>query len=212
MIGVIEHQEIGEFLLAEFARHVRQREQALRHGGEGEEVLALVPHHHVEPDMVARQRQDPAARVPDRDRERTAQHRPEVVAELLPGGQQDARIRPGHGVLRRHSDAGEHVVAIVEPHVGGDHRAAGAAPRLAVELVLRRHAHQHMDEADVAGDRHIGPIGAVRAERVGHAFEVVPRHRLAVEAQQAGDAAHAKRAIARRGHKGGDARLRGLML
>jgi hypothetical protein len=86
MIGVVEHQKIGEFFFAQLARHVVEREQPVRHGGEGEESLAFVPHHHIEPEMIARQGQSVAARIPDRDRERPAQHRPKRVTKLLPAG------------------------------------------------------------------------------------------------------------------------------
>jgi acetyl-CoA carboxylase beta subunit len=39
-----------------------------------------------------------------------------------------------------------------------------------------------VDKADVAGDHQIGSIGAVKVERIRHAFEVAPRDRAAVEA------------------------------
>ena len=42
MIGVIEHQKIGELFLVQLARHVVHREQAARHRGKGEKVLAGV--------------------------------------------------------------------------------------------------------------------------------------------------------------------------
>jgi hypothetical protein len=192
VIGVIEHQKIGKFLFAQFARHLIEREQPVRHGGEGEKSLAFVPHHHVEPEMIARQRQNAAARIPDRDRERPTQHRPQRVAKLLPAGEQHARIRPRPRLPRHDTDPLQHVVAIVEPHVSGDQRAARALPRLAIELVLRRHAHQHVDETDSVGDRHVGSIGTVLTQRIRRAFEAMPGHGFAVEAQQSGDCAHGR--------------------
>ena len=190
VVGVIEHQKIGEFFFAQLARHVVEREQPVRHGGEGEKSLAPVPHHHVEPEMIARQRQSAAALVPDRDGERPAQHRPQRVAELFPAGKQHARIRPRPRLPRHDADPLQHLVAIVEPQVGGDQRPARALPRLAIELVFRRHAHQHVDEAYTLADRHVGAIGTILAQRIGRAFEAKPGHGAAVEAQQPGNGAH----------------------
>ena len=140
--------------------------------------------------MVARQRQSAAALVPDRDRERPAQHRPKRVAEFFPAGEQHARIRPRPRLTRRDADPLQHLVAIVEPQVGGDQRPARALPRLAIELVFRRHAHQHVDETDAVGDRHVGAIRTVLAQRIRRAFEAMPGHGAAVEAQQSGNRAH----------------------
>ena len=142
--------------------------------------------------MVARQRQGANARVPDRDRERAAQDRPNIVAEFLPGGEKHARIRPGRRRLRRDADPSEHFVAIVEPDIRRDQRAAFALPGLAIELVFRGHAHQHVDKADgFAGDDR-GAIRPVLTQRIGDALEVVSGHGPAVEPQEAGDTAHRK--------------------
>jgi len=85
VLPVIEHQEIGDFLLVDLARHVGQRKQPLRHRGESEEAIAFVPHHHVVAEMVACQGQRLVARVPDRHGKRPAQQSPDVLAEFLPG-------------------------------------------------------------------------------------------------------------------------------
>src|SRR5262245_29304802 len=94
MFGVIEHQEVGELLLAELAWHFVDCKKRIWHARESKEAIVPVPHHHIEPEMVACQRQDPAARVPDRRRKRTAQHRPDVVAELFPPCKKQARVWP----------------------------------------------------------------------------------------------------------------------
>ena len=190
MFGVIEDEEIGEFLLAQFARHSVHCEEAVGHGGEGEEPFALMPHYDIEPDVIAGQRQNPIFRIPDRGRERAAQHRPYGVAEPFPCTQQHARIRPRHRLWRCQSDAGEDVVAIVEPQVGRDHRPARSAIGLMIELILPGHAHQHMNEADAAIDRDMRAVRPVRTQRIGDAFELGAVHRLTVEAQQSGNAAH----------------------
>ena len=193
VFGVIEHEEVGELLLAQESRGTsRQREQAFRQGGKGEAVGAM-PHHHVEARMDrarggasgSRGFQIAAAKGP-----RSAG---QIGRRALPGGQENARIRPASRPAARCRCRRE-VVAVVEPQVGGDHRAARAAPRLAVELVLGRHAHQHMDEPEVAGDHDIGAIGSVQAKCVRNPLEIASRDCLAVEAQQPCNRAHARRA------------------
>ncbi len=96
VVGVIEHQEVGELLLVQPARHVGEREQPLRHGGEGDEALTPMPHDDREPEMIPRQRQSPPTRIPDRDREWAMKLRPEIVAEPLPGRQRANRAKPPH--------------------------------------------------------------------------------------------------------------------
>ena len=194
VLRVIEHEEIGELLLVQFARHPVQGEQAVRHGGEGEEPLAAVPHDDVESEMIARQRQNAILRAPDRDREWAAQHRPDSVAELLPRAQQDPRVRPRHRFPRGQSNADEHLVAIVEPHVGRDQRSARSAIRLVIGLVFGRHTHQYVHEADAAVDDDVRSIRTVRAERICHAFELGPAHRMTIETKQSGDCAHGEAA------------------
>ena len=90
----------------------------------------------------------------------------------------------GHAIASRgvNSNPREHVIAIVEPHIRRDQRPARASPRLAVELVLGRHAHQHVDKADAVAGNDFGSIGAVLTQRIRRPFEVVPGHWPAVEA------------------------------
>ena len=194
VVGVIEHEKVGEFLFAQFARHIGKREQAVWHGGEGEKLRVSVPHHHVQSEMIARERQRGRCAVQDRRGERPAQRRPYGIAELFPGGEQHARIRPRRRLAARHADPGEHVLAIVEPQIRRDHRAARAPPGLAVELVLGRHPHQDVGQArSLAANDHGGTVGTVWAQRIRRPFELVPADGPAVEAQQSGNSAHGKR-------------------
>ena len=43
VVGMVKHHKVGEFLLAEAAGHLRQREQAFGRCGEREESFILVP-------------------------------------------------------------------------------------------------------------------------------------------------------------------------
>ena len=190
VVRVIEHEEIGHLLLAQLARNIGHGEEPLRHAREGEEALGLVEHHDVEAQMIAGQRQRAVALVPDRHSKRPAQRGPQTVAEFLPGDEEHARVRPGHRILGRHADAGEHIVAVVKPQIGGNDCPARASPRLAIKAVLRRHPHQNMDEADIAAYQHLGAVRTVHAQRVRHALQVAPLDRFSVEAQDAGDGAH----------------------
>ena len=192
VVGVIEHHEVGELLLAQFARHVIERKQAVGHTGEGEAMLRLVPHQHVEAERIARQRQAPRARVPDRCGEGPAQERPDRVTELFPGGQQHARVGPRIDVARAKPDPRDEFVAIIEPEIGCDQRAACAPFGLAVETVFGRHAHQPVHQPDGTGCDHVRTIGTVLREGIGCPGQGAAVHRRAVETQQPGDGAHAE--------------------
>ena len=85
------------------------------------------------PEMIARQRHSAAARIPDRDRERSAQQRPKRIAKFFPAGEQHARIRPCPRLPRHDADSLQYLVAIVEPQVGGDQRH-GIAMKIGVAL------------------------------------------------------------------------------
>ena len=183
MIGVIEHEKIGELLLVQLARHVVQREQAGWHRGEGEKLRAAMPHHDIEPEMVASKRQSAPVRLPNRDCEGPAQQRPNLIAELFPGGQHYARVRPNRRLLRRDANLRKHVVAIVEPQIRRHERAASALQRLIVETILGGHAHEHMDKRDRVAHHDVGSVRTVTSERVGDPIELVPAHRPPVEAQ-----------------------------
>jgi hypothetical protein len=154
-----------------------------------------MPHDHREPEMIPRQRQSPPTRLPDRDREWAMKLRPEIVAEPLPGRQDNARIGPNRRIGGRYAETSEHIRAVVEPQIGRDRRAARAAPGLPVKSVFGRDAHQHMHEADAVRHRYLGTVRSVGLQCVGDTFEVAPPDRRAVEAQQPGNSAHARRSL-----------------
>jgi hypothetical protein len=52
-----------------------------------------------------------------------------------------------------------------------------------IRLVLAGHTHQHMNEADAAGDDDMRPIRTMSAKRVGRALKFGTAYRLVVEAQ-----------------------------
>src|SRR5512135_157276 len=47
VVRMIEHQEIGKLLLAQFTWHFVQGKKTIRHACEGEKMFGLVPHHHI---------------------------------------------------------------------------------------------------------------------------------------------------------------------
>jgi hypothetical protein len=120
MVGVIEHQEVGELLFAQLTWHIVQCEKAIWHAREGKKSPCLVPHHHVQPEMIARERQRAAARIPDGGSERTAEHWPNIIAEFFPTREEKARVRPFRNLSARNTNPCEQFIAIVESKVGSD--------------------------------------------------------------------------------------------
>src|SRR5690349_23986157 len=94
VISMIEHQEIGELLLTTLPRHVIERKKPFWHAGEREQSFALVPHHHIQSEMIARQCQCAPARIPDRRRKRTTEKRPNIVTNFFPPSEEQARVWP----------------------------------------------------------------------------------------------------------------------
>ena len=133
--------------------------------------------------MVAGKRQSPPVRLPNRDREGTAQQRPNLISELFPGSQQYARICPGRRLLGRSSNPREHVIAIVEPQIRGHQRAASALQRLIIETILGGHAHEHTDKGDRVAHHDVGAVRTVTSKRAGDPVEFMPAHRPPVEAK-----------------------------
>ena len=72
MIGVIEHEEIGDFFLAELSLDGVERKQSVGHRGEGKRMLVSVPHQNIQAEMVACENQRPFPAVPYGNRERSA--------------------------------------------------------------------------------------------------------------------------------------------
>ncbi len=75
MIGVVEHEEIGDFFFAELSLHVVERKQSVGHRGEGKGVLCPGATSGHSDQMVACEGQRPFAAVPYGSRERSPQHR-----------------------------------------------------------------------------------------------------------------------------------------
>src|SRR5512132_2494968 len=187
---MIEHQKIGQLLLGQFARHLVERKESIGHARECEKSPASMPHHHIQPEMIARQGQSTAAGVPDRHGEGAMQQWPYAVAELFPASENHARVRPFHCVLTRDSDPGQQLIAIVDACVGGDQRAARALLRLAIESIFGSHPHQRVHDANRLAYAYVGSIGAVLPKRTCNALKLPLVCGLAIESHQPGDCTH----------------------
>src|SRR5262245_14676031 len=149
-----------------------------------------MPHHHIQPEVIARQRQSTAAGIPDRHGEGAAQQWPDVVAELFPASEYHARVRPFHCVLAPNSDPRQQFIAIVDACAGGDQSSARALLRLAIEAIFGGYPHQCVHEADRLAHAYVGSIGAVLPKRTCSALKLTLVSGPAIESHQSGDRTH----------------------
>ena len=184
-------QEIGDAALVDAIGRLRQHQDGLGLGSEGEETprrVVVVERPHAE--VVAGAEQLALARIPEHEGEIPQQT---VQTVLAPGqvGFEDQASIPDRASAFAQSQRGQQFVAVVQTHVGDDHAAGGGvAHGLRFEGQLRGSGQQGQAQpreilAPVRGSVRSAPFQERR-----HAFEFTSADRCPVLVEQAEDPAH----------------------